>query len=49
VQLIDDTMQLMLNVNTDGDYNILVVADRKDSVAVDEYNAFGVEYQETQN
>ena len=35
-----------MNVNTDGNYNILVIADRKDQVAVDEYNEFGVEYQE---
>jgi hypothetical protein len=45
VEAVDGVMQLVVNVNQAGQYNILIVADRDDQVAVDEFNQYGVEYE----
>jgi hypothetical protein len=37
-------INLVLNVNQAGTYNIMVVADRKDPGALDEFSTYGVEY-----
>ena len=42
----ESEISLVVNVNQAGMYNILVIADRNDSGAVDEYTSYGVEYEE---
>ena len=45
--LVDETeIKLVINVNQAGMYNVMVVTDRNDPGAVDEYNTYGVEYEE---
>ena len=39
-------VHLVINVNQTGDYNILIIADRNDTGAVDEFTTYGVEYEE---
>ena len=49
VEEVDGVVYLVANVNQAGQYNILVVADRNDQVAIDEYNEYGVEYEQVDN
>ena len=46
VVVTETEINLVLNVNEAGMYNVMVVTDRNDPGAVDEFNAFGVEYEE---